>query len=331
MIMSRSKIFYIALSLPLLLSACGGEEGGGGRDGAATGKTIMETGTLEAVNSRAFIAPRFQRWFELKVTGLLEHGAIVEAGDSMIQFDLTEVNKFLVDVETNLENQTAALDKLIVDQENNINALESTLKSEQASFDLKKIELEASKFETERYQKVKNLEFEQATITMRKNERKLELTRIINENDLKIQKIRVKQVENQIVEIDGMLKGLTLHASQRGVFQIGTNWRTGNLIQVGDIVYPGNPVGYVPELKFMKVETFINETDFLKIHVGQKVAVRLDAMPRVVFDGEIADIGKLCIDRPNSKEKGFEVEVNIIKSDERLKPGMTVSCEFLPD
>jgi hypothetical protein len=56
----------------------------------------------------------------------------------------------------------------------------------------------------------------------------------------------------------------------------------------------------------------------------------LDALPKVAFEGEVIYIGKLC--RPkerNSRQKVFDVEVKILKPDDRLKPGMTVSCEFL--
>ncbi len=80
----------------------------------------------------------------------------------------------------------------------------------------------------------------------------------------------------------------------------------------------------------MKVNTQVNETDFLKINTGQKVAVTLDAMPKVVFNGEVAYIGKLCrLKDQKSRQKVFDVEVRILKPDERLKPGMTVRCEFL--
>jgi hypothetical protein len=106
--------------------------------------------------------------------------------------------------------------------------------------------------------------------------------------------------------------------------------RTGQPLVLGDMMYCGYSMGNVPELKRMKVTTFINENDFLKLQVGQKVAVRLDATPTIKFDGEVAYIGKLCrLKEQNSKQKGFDVEVRILEPDERLKPGMTVSCEFL--
>jgi len=85
----------------------------------------------------------------------------------------------------------------------------------------------------------------------------------------------------------------------------------------------------------MKVNTSIHENDFLKVHVGQPVTVRLDALPGTDFPGEIASIGRLCHAKDGSNTskhvKVFDVEVRLLVSDERLKPGMTVSCEFHPD
>jgi multidrug resistance efflux pump len=126
------------------------------------------------------------------------------------------------------------------------------------------------------------------------------------------------------------LPALTIRTPISGVFQIDKNRMTDDLVKLGDNVYAGTNMANVPDLTHMKVNTFINETDFLKIRLGQKVAVRLDALPKIVFDGEIAYIGKLCrLKDPKSKQKVFDLEVNMLKPDERLKPGMTVGCEFL--
>jgi multidrug resistance efflux pump len=149
---------------------------------------------------------------------------------------------------------------------------------------------------------------------------------------LKIQEIRVRQKKTEIEDAYRILPQLTIRAPVAGVFQIAHNWRTGTLVKVGDNIYTGNNMANVPELAHMKVNTCINENDFLKIRPGQKVAVRLDALSNVVFDGEVSYIGKLCHLRDNNKksrQKVFDVEVRMLKSDSRLKPGMTVSCEYL--
>ncbi|MDR0843795.1 MAG: efflux RND transporter periplasmic adaptor subunit [Tannerella sp.] len=301
----------------------------------ADGRNIVETGELMAVNNRSFVLARYgQYWYQMRVIGILEHGSIVAAGDSIIQLDPTEIKRFIIDRESSLETELANLEKLRVDQDNRINELTTNIKNEMATFNQKKIELESSRFETERLRKIKELEFEQAKITLAKEERRLELTKTINFNDLKIQEIRVRQVQSEIENAYNILPKLTLRSPIAGVFQIGKNWRTGNLIKVGDDIYTGNNMANVPELTWMKVNTFINENDFLKIRNGQKTSVRLDALPEVVFDGEISYIGKLCHLRDNNKksrQKVFDVEVRMLKSDSRLKPGMTVSCEYIND
>jgi len=326
------RSIFILLASFLFLFSCGKTGGWDAdqKDGFG-GTSVIETGTLEAINNVLFILPRYSMyWYEMRIVGLAENGTIVNEGDSIIQVDPSEVNKNIIDRETNLETQLANLEKLQVSQSNQINEQESRIKNEIAAFNLKKIELESSRFETERRQAILQLEFRQAELNLAKEKRKLELAKIIHENDVKIQKIRIRQIENDLEQFYRIIPLLTVRSSVAGVFQRGRNMRTGQPLVLGDMMYCGYSMGNVPELRWMKVATFINENDFLKLQVGQKVTVRLDATPELKFNGEVAYIGKLCrLKEQNSKQKGFDVEVKMLEPDERLKPGMTVSCEFL--
>jgi multidrug resistance efflux pump len=138
-------------------------------------------------------------------------------------------------------------------------------------------------------------------------------------------------MRRDLEDVRGLIDGLTIRTPIPGVFEIMYNRSTGALTKVGDKGGSRNKIAIVPDLRWMKVNTYVNEVDILKGKEGQKVAVRWDAMNNRVFDGEIADIGKLCKQRSGSniKEKVFDVEVKLLQSDERLKPGMTVSCQFL--
>ena len=332
----RKTIFYILpiiLITSFLLSSCDGILSFDKAERTTDGTTIIETGELAAINSVSFVIPRFgRRWGEMKIIGLLNHGSIVNKGDSVVQLDPADINKYILDRESSLETQLAALEKLYIEQENKRQENESRIRSELASFDLKKIELEATRFESDRAQEIKKLEFEQATITLEKEKRVLEISDKINESNLRIQEIRVEQIKKDIEEAKSIIPLLTLRTPVSGVFQIATERRGGSrsIYKIGDNIYAGNNLANVPELEFMKVYTQVNETDFLKISIDQKVAVRLDALPKVVFDGKVTYIGKLCREKErNSRQKVFDVEVEILKPDDRLKPGMTVSCEFL--
>ncbi len=334
--MKKAILFILPITFItlLLLHSCNGVlSSDKATDGTTDGTTIIETGELAAINSVSFVIPRYgRRWNEMKIIGLLNHGAIVKKGDSVAQFDPADINKYILERESNLETQMAALEKLYIEQENRRQENESRIKNELASYDLKKIEQEATRFESERAQQIKKLEFEQATINLKKEKRILELNEKINEKNLRIQEIRVEQTKKDIEDSKALIPLLTLRTPVSGVFQIEINRRGGtrDIYKLGDNIYAGNNLANVPELEFMKVYTQVNETDFLKISLNQEVVVRLDALPKVAFDGKVTYIGKLCRQKErNSRQKVFDVEVEILKPDERLKPGMTVSCEFL--
>ena len=334
--MSKYKIINsLLLFLTIFFGfSCGDEEIVDVKKGIS-GKAIVETGELAAVNSLSFVLTRYgQYWYQMRIIGILEHGAIVNAGDSVMQLDPTEVKKFIIERESSLETELANMEKLRVDHDNRTNDLKSNLKNEKASYDLKKVELESSRFESERLREIKELEFEQVKISLAKAEKRLDLNDIVIRNELRIQEIRIRQIKDEIDNAYSIIPQLTLRTPIAGVFQIAHNWQTGGLVKVGDNIYTGNNMANVPELEWMKVNTFINENDFLKIRTGQKVAVRLDALSGVVFDGEVSYIGKLCHLRDGnskSRQKVFDVEVRMLKSDPRLKPGMTVSCEYLEE
>lgn len=316
----------------VLLSGCSdGESAGEAQATSTVANALVESGELSAVTTKSFVMPRFRRWNSIRVIGLEEHGKQIDKGDSIIQLDPSEMTKYIVQRETDLESQHAALEKLLVAQDNRESEAEATIKSELAAYELSKLQHEASRFESERAKKISELQFQQATIRLNIARKRMELNKIINENDLKIAQIRVEQIKNDIANTYDLIDQLTIRSTTNGILQLQRNRRTGQLLCVGDEVYRGYPMACVPDLTWMKVETCINEHDFLRIAKGQQVLVRLDALPEVAFKGEVAHIGLFCHLRNNNnpREKVFDVTVRLLDSDERLKPGMTVSCEYI--
>lgn len=324
------------LLLVLTLASCKGRlHGGADASGAASG-ALIETGELAAVTSKTFVMQRLgQRWNDAKISWMAEHGQSIHAGDTIIQLDPINLTRYITDRETQLETQQAALEKMIVNQSNARNQNESAIRSEEATYALSKLSMESVRFESERQQRIRQLQFRQATINLERARRNRELNTIINENDLKIQRIRVNLIEKDIQRTYELLPQLTFISPIDGIFQIERRrrWQP-ELLTIGSEVDAGQAIARVPDLTWMKVNTSVHENDFLKIRVGQRVTVRLDALPGIDFPGEISSIGRLChikngANRNNGKNiKVFDVEVRLLVSDERLKPGMTVSCEF---
>lgn len=133
-----------------LLMACQGGVSGENKLTESAGHTIVETGELSAVYTKAFVLPRFGRFGSFRIIGIAEHGKVIHEGDSVIQLDPTDVTKYIIERETALESQLASLEKMLVNQDNRDSQAESTIKSELATYELRRLSYEAAQFESER-------------------------------------------------------------------------------------------------------------------------------------------------------------------------------------
>ena len=294
-------------------------------------QSIKQTGELQAIKASFIPMPSidWQYGYQFKIIGLVDHGKIVHKGDSILKLDATSVYKFIIEREDMLENELADEKKQVVQSENNIQELTAQFKSEQAAYDLKKLEVDRSKFDSDIKKKVKELEFQQETIKLNKVKRNLDLKPKLDDFDRRIKRIKVAQRQNELNNAKDALKLFLLKSPLDGIFQVAVNEWTENpqMWKVGDTPYQGQILASIPDVTWMKVKTYVNESEAKKIYKGMKVIVRLDALPSVPFNGSISEISKICVAR--DKEKVFTVVVVIDESDLRLKPGMTVNCEYI--
>lgn len=292
-------------------------------------QSVIETGELQAVNSSFLSMPRINYiyGYNFKIIGLADYGKSVHKGDVVIKVDPSSVQKYIIERSEALENEIAAENKLKAQITNNLQDLRAQLRNEQASYDIKKLEKEKSDFESAGIKKVIALEFQQSEIKLNKIMRNLELKPRLDSLDLKIQQIKVAQKENELNAAKEALLKMVVTSPLDGIFVVEENWRTGQAIRVGDDVYLGAPVARIPDIRTMKVKGFIMENDISRIRSDMNVIIRLDALPAVPFHGMVSSVSKVCVDR--DEKKVFRTEVLISESDLRLKPGMTVSCEYL--
>jgi len=293
--------------------------------------TIVESGELMAVNAKPILMP-YLGWkygWQFKITEMVEHGSIVSSGDTVVKLDPANVQKFLIEEENKLEVEQANLNKLIVEQSNKTRALEASFKEVQADYNLKKLELEKFEFESQRKKDIKELEFQQANLNLGRITKTIELEKRICLNDLKIQKIKLAQIERNIEEAKTAVGKMSLRSPIDGLFQISKNRRIGQLYRVGDDTYQGAEIALVPDLNMIKVISTVHETDIGKVKPGQRVIIRLEAFPDKPFQGKVSDLGKLSYKKEQkSSVKVFDSEIVLDQSDPLLKPGMTVSCEI---
>jgi HlyD family secretion protein len=292
-------------------------------------QSVIETGELQAVHSSTMTMPRINSiyGYNLKIIGLAEHGKNVQKGDPVIRVDPSTVQKYIIEKRESLENEIASANKLKAQIMNNMQDLKAQLRNEQASFDIKKLQLDKSAFESQATRKVIELEFRQAEIRLDRIMRNLELRPKLDSLDYRIQRIKVIQKENELRAAEETLNQLIVCSQLDGIFVIERNGRTGQTIKVGDEVYLGNIVARIPDIRTMKVNGIVPENDIGRIKPGLNVIIRLDALPSVPFHGRIEKVSRVCIEQ--DKKKVFLTEILISETDLRLKPGMTVRCEYI--
>ena len=292
-------------------------------------QSVIETGELQAVNASYLGMPRINYiyGYNFKILGLAEHGKNVHKGEMVIKLDPSSVQKYIIDRKESLENEKASANKLSAQQTNNLQDLKAQLRNEQGSYDIKKLGVEKSGFESAGLRKVMELEFRQAQIRLNKLKRTLDLRPKLDSLDFRIQMIKVTQKENEVKAAMEALDKLTVFSPLDGIFVVEESWNTGQTIKVGDQVSISQPVAMIPDIRTMKAKSRVQENDISKIKPGLPVIVRLDALPSVPFHGKINTMGRICI--PKDDKMIFPTEVLISESDLRLKPGMTVSCEYI--
>ncbi len=103
-------------------------------------------------------------------------------------------------------------------------------------------------------------------------------------------------------------------------------------VQVGDQVWPNQPLIMMPDLSRMIVETHVRETDIYKVEKNQRVSISVDAYPEIELSGEVSFIGTLAqADEARRGGKYFSVTILVEDVDPRLRPGMSARVELLVD
>jgi HlyD family secretion protein len=101
-------------------------------------------------------------------------------------------------------------------------------------------------------------------------------------------------------------------------------------VQVGDQVWPNQPLLMLPDLSKMVVETQVRETDIYKVEKNQQVVISVDAYPELKLEGEVDYIGTLALeDQALRGGKYFTVGILVERADARLRPGMSARVELL--
>ena len=289
-------------------------------------RDLLLTGELKAARSLTIYAPRSQNNPSSTITYLADEGAIVKAGERIVEFDDANLLNSRADAELDLETAKLNVAKKKLDLESNRCDLLNSLSQAEAS--VKRAELDArvdrslrSENDYERYQ----LTLRNALLSLDKARENLSNFEKNYDADLMLAEITRSQAELNLKRIDGDIALLKINAPQDGILIYGDNWQSNRKVQVGDSIFGGMDVASIPDLDSLQVVGYVYDTEYRLLQTGMRCDVSFDALPKVNVGGSIVSLTNVAGRRGFATDKKlFQATVRLDKVDvELLKPGMT--------
>jgi HlyD family secretion protein len=152
----------------------------------------------------------------------------------------------------------------------------------------------------------------------------------------------IKNIEDRQKKFDNLMKypsPLVLYAPHAGHLFYGSHGQGGWYTQESQVKEGANfnlnqPVCYVTNTTDMKVPVNLDEININKIRKGLRVRITLEALPELVLNGKITEVGEIPGVRnpwePSTGTEGkYPVVIELDESDPGLKPKMSAKAEIM--
>ncbi len=293
-------------------------------------ETVAATGALEAVEAADFGPPQVSDLWDLKVAFLVAEGKEVAAGEPLVGFDASELERRLGEAQAaaaeaaeRLRKVEADLDLEREDGELRTHEAEAAVRRDRLKVDVPAEiaqAVELAKARADLRSAEEQLAFERQRLAALVERRRAELGQLRSRRDRAQQKVQ---------ELERAIAQMTVRAPRSGTAVYVADWR-GEKVKVGDSVWRGQKVVSLPDLGRLKATLDIAEPDAGRLAAGQAVRLRLDAHPDREYLGTLVAFRR-AVGRqsPTSRVKVVKGEVELRSVDvERMRPGMRLAAEL---
>jgi HlyD family secretion protein len=290
--------------------------------------SVAARGELQGGNSEMLVAPMTGS-DSMAITFLREPGELVQAGDTVVQFDTTQPEYNLREAEADL----AEAEQQVIQAKATAAAtdVESAYTLASTASDVKLAELEVRKNPIlPNINARQNLiALEQAQNRRRQAEQDIKNKKATSAAAVAIQDAAYNKAKVTAETSRKVIESMTLRCKSSGYVNIQNN--TSNLMmiytgmqlqafQLGDTARPGLAVAQIPDLKSWEVSAQIGELDRGHLSTGQPVSVSVVALPGKSFPGHIKNIGGTA---GTPWDRHFECRIGLDRPAPELRPGET--------
>ena len=141
---------------------------------------------------------------------------------------------------------------------------------------------------------------------------------------------RFRQAEANLDRAEYDLEKVTITAPMGGVVT-RLNVEEGENAIMGTLNNPGTVLLVIADLTTMEAEVDVDETEVVRIALGQPVRVEIDAFPDTTFAGEVTEIGNSPIYTSTGQSQravDFKVTVTLIDQVDGVRPGLSAEAEI---
>ena len=300
---------------------------------------IHTTGTVQATRTVTIYSPRID-YNNMIVTYIIDEGSMVKAGDTICILETSDIIQRYEDLESTAERIKMDINKLIIENEIKLSALESQIKDMEIKIALNSLDSIQKQYAPLSRQTLFTLELEKAKIEETKLRKKYVAQKKIYQADLRRLNSRLTNTGNQINSVLNQISSLTIKASKDGMIlhTEAPNMRfmssrgslsMGGRIELNSTVFANMAVLQMPDLNEMQVMLEVQESDYKRILPGQKVEIYVDALEKMKTTGEVKK-KTLARRSPHHQSaiKLYELIVSVDSCHSKLKPGLSASCEI---
>jgi len=294
------------------------------------------TGTLRAVRSVLLGPPQVGELWSFKIAFLAPEGSEARPGQPVVAFDTSELETTLAEKMGERDSAQKELEKKQSDLD--IQRRDDTLELAEAEARLRRASLKAgvsaevvsanelkeARADVELAQK--EIAYRKQRLSLRSEQGGTELDDLIRKRDRAAARVRETEQAIEQMAVAAPIAGTVVYASSRG----------GEKKKIGDSCWRGDKVVEIPDLRQMKAEGEVDEADAGRLSPGQRVTLRLDAHPDILFTGRVRSIRDSVETRSaNDPLKVVALDIDLDRTDpQRMRPGMrfagTVELERVP-
>lgn len=295
---------------------------------------VVTTGVLEAKNSVKVLAPRElvqARIWQIKIDKIVEEGKWVKKGDFIASLDKSELMNQISLRQQEFEKAISDVNQAKIDTAIEMEHFRNELSSLSHEIKQKKLETKLAQYEPQAVKEQQRLSLEKTELILEQVKRTFDLQKKKALAKIKSFIEIQKGAKNSLTFLESLIDRLTIYSPQDGMI-IYKRDELGNIVGQGSTINAWDPVvATLPDFSIMLSKTYVNEVDIHKIRSGQLTTVTLDAFPNNVFTGEVVDIASIGKKGLRSTESVFEVKIQILESDHRLRTSMTTNNAILVD